>query len=153
MKYAEVTIHKEILHETMIEYCSRLFNGTPMKTTTTVIILFDDGTIVEAKECKCKILMGPLEFGTVIPMYFDINNKSVFSRSAQIFGITENILFEDKAVKDSKYNCRYYNMADNNDVFAITRIKSSDESPRFLVAYNSMFDQDHVIYLVNYILK
>ncbi len=151
--YAEITIHKELKRETMFEYFSRVINEHKPATTDTIIILFDDTTIVDVKKYdnKCKIKMGPIGFNTLSPIYFDIEKNTFIVSSLTIFTTT---LFSDKSnLKDSPYNCVYYTIC-GYDVFAICRIKSSDESPRFLVAYNdTYFEKDHVIHLVNYILS
>ena len=150
--YAEITIHKEAKRETMFEYFSRVINESKPETTDTIIILFDDTTIVDVKkyESKCIIKKGPNGFNTLSPIYFDIEKQTFFASYNTVFNTT---LFSCKSnLKDSPYNCIYYTSC-GVDVFGISRIKSSDESPRFLVAYNSMFDQNHVIHLVNYILS
>jgi hypothetical protein len=52
----------------------------------------------------------------------------------------------------SVYNCIYYK--NNNDVFAIIKIKSNEDKPRFLLAYDDeYFEKDDIIYLVNYIFS
>lgn len=151
--YAEITVHKELKHETMFEYLIRVINESKPKTTDTIIILFNDTSIVDVKkyENKCKIKMGQDGFNTLSPIYFDIEKKTFFASYNTVF---ETTLFSDKSnLKDSPYNCIYYTIR-GDDVFGISRIKSSDESPRFLVAYNDTFiEKDHVIYLVNYILS
>lgn len=148
--YAEITIHKEFKSETMLTFVSRVFAKIPRKTTNTIVILFDDGIVDATKKdtCDIKITMGV----ATIPIYFEINKKTYFSRHTQLFKPHKDKLFSEEV--ESTYNCSYYQLHDNADVFAITRIKSSDSSPRFLVAYNDThFEKSHVMYLVNYILK
>ena len=54
----------------------------------------------------------------------------------------------------SIYNMIYYNLINNNDVFAIVKIKSNEEKPRFLLEYDEeCFEKDDIIYLVNYIFS
>jgi len=149
--YAEITIHKELNPETMLSFVGRMVSKIPQKTTNTIVILFDDGIIVDATKTvvsDVKITMGT----TSTPVYFEIKKKTYFSRSTQLFKPHKDKLFSEEV--ESPYNCSYYQLQDNADVFAITRIKSSDASPRFLVAYNDThFEKKHVMYLAKHILK
>jgi hypothetical protein len=146
--YAEITIHKELKPETMADYFTRLINETKRKTKDTIIILFDDMTIVDAKNYTQCVDMERNGFNTLYPIYFDIEKKTFFAGYH-----TETNLFSDKSnLKDSPYNCIYYTSL-GEDVFAISRIKSSDESPRFVVAYKDTFEKKHVIHLVHSILS
>lgn len=149
IKYAEVTIHKA--HESMFEYFSRLLEMKPKKDT--IVLLFDDETIVDTKNCNAcniKITKGNVS----LILYFEIEKNIFFSASTQLFEIRKDTIFLNKDnLIYSEYNCCYYTLSNSNDVFALTRIKSSDESPRFLVAYSDCyFEKEHVISLVNYIL-
>ena len=42
----------------------------------------------------------------------------------------------------------------NNEFLAIVKIKSSEEKPRYLLAYDdTYFEKEHIIYFVNYIFS
>jgi len=146
--YAEITIHKEEVSESVLDYFNRVINELPKKTNDTIVILFDDGTIVDTKKCEDCV---KITRGHKFPIYFEIG-KSIFFK-ALLFE-TQPDTFVGKEVIDSIYNCNYYTLDYNIDAFAITRIKSSDKSPRFSVAYNdTYFEKSHVIYLVNSIIN
>ena len=73
-----------------------------------------------------------------------LNFKNIFNNNNNKF----------LTLQSSIYNSIYYSLVYNNDVFAIVRIKSSEEKPRFLLAYdNKYFEKNDVIYLVNYIFS
>jgi hypothetical protein len=47
-----------------------------------------------------------------------------------------------------------YETYDKIESFAVSRIKSNEEKPRFVIAYNeTIFDKSDIIYLINCIFK
>ena len=87
IKYAEITIIINTEKESILNYFNRLLLSDENTTTDndTIIILFDDGIICDVKkECKNKninIIMGPRSFKTNSPIYFEIKDKTFFSKS------------------------------------------------------------------------
>ena len=74
-----------------------------------------------------------------------LNFNSIFSNNKKYLTIKKEV---------SVYNIIYYNLIDNNDIFAIMKIKSNEEKPRYLLAYDDKyFEKDDIIYLVNYIFS
>lgn len=172
IKYAEITIIINTEKESILNYFNRLLlrNENVTNDNDIIIILFDDGIICDVKkECKntnTKLLkMGPTDYKTDIPIYFEIKNikdttETYFSKSPRedngklklnfnpIFANSQNFLKKEPSV----YNCIFER--GNNEVLAIVKIKSSEEKPRFLLAYDEEhFKKEHIIYFVNYIFS
>jgi hypothetical protein len=126
------------------------------------------------------IIIGPRGFQTNVPMYFEIEDikKTFFSKkprveyqqiflskspivnykilkldARQIFANSEIFLTSTK--EPSIYNSIYYmikniDTVENIDVLAISKIKSSEIKPRFLLAYDDeFFKKDNIIYFIN----
>ena len=171
MKYAEITIIINTEKETMSNYFNRLFLGNENKTTDndTIIILFDDGIICDVKKeyknTNTKLMeIGPRSFKTNSPIYFEITdkNETFFSKTPRedngelkldckpIFANNKKHITTKK--EPSVYNSIYER--GNNEVLSIVKIKSSEEKPRFLLAYDDIyFKKEHIIYFVNYIFS
>jgi len=168
MKYAEITIIINTEKETMINYFNRILLGNENETNDndTIIILFDDGIIYDVKkECKNKninIIMGPRSFKTNSPIYFEIKDKIFFSKTPTfgnnglrldckpIFANNKKHITTKK--ESSAYNCIFER--GNNELLAIVKIKSSEEKPRFLLAYDdTYFKKEDIIYFVNHIFS
>jgi hypothetical protein len=164
IKYAEITIIINTEKESILNYFNRLLLSDENTTTDndTIIILFDDGIICDVKkECKNKninIIMGPRSFKTNSPIYFEIKDKTFFSKSPTfghnglrldckpIFANNKKHITTKK--ESSVYNCIFEK--GNNELLAIVKIKSSEEKPRFLLAYDDeYFKKEHIIYFVN----
>ena len=174
IKYAEITIIINTEKETIINYFNRLLLGNENETNDndTIIILFDDGTIYDVKkECKntntnTKLLkMGPRSFKTNSPIYFEIKdkNETFFSKTPTV-DYNGNLKLDSKPIfannkkhtttkkEPSSYNSIF--KRGNNEVLAIVKIKSSEEKPRFLLAYDDeYFKKEHIIYFVNCIFS
>ena len=168
IKYAEITIIINTEKESILNYFNRLLLSDENTTTDndTIIILFDDGIICDVKkECKNKninIIMGPRSFKTNSPIYFEIKDKTFFSKSPTfghnglrldckpIFANNKKHITTKK--ESSVYNCIFER--GNNEVLSIVKIKSSKEKPRFLLAYDDeYFKKEHIIYFVNCIFS
>jgi hypothetical protein len=177
IKYAEITIIINTEKETILNYFNRLLLGVENETTDndTIIILFDDGIIYNVKkECTNKntnkntnIIMGPRSFNTNSPIYFEIKdkdtNETYFSKKPTV-DCNNNLRLNSKPIfannkkhittkkEPSSYNCIFER--GNNEVLSIVKIKSSEEKPRFLLAYDDeYFKKDNIIYFVNYIFS
>lgn len=175
IQYAEITIIINLEKETMMNYFYRLL-GNENKTNEddTIIILFEDETIYDVKkECansqKFSMEMGPIGFGTCLPLYFEIKDKNntFFSKTPThkngipsmdfkpIFANNKKHVTTKK--EPSVYNSIYYCnvvVSDTIDVLSLIRIKSSEEKPRFLIAYdNEYFEKEYIIYFIHYIFS
>lgn len=170
IKYAEITIIINTEKETMIDYFNRLIgNENKTNDNDTIIILFDDGIIIDVKKeyknTNTNIIMGPRSFKTNSPLYFEITNtnETYFSKSPTV-DYNGNLRLNSKPIfansqkflttkrESSAYNCIFER--GNTEVLSIVRIKSSEEKPRFLLAYDDeYFKKEHIIYFVNCIFS
>ena len=174
IKYAEITIIINTEKETMSNYLNRILLGNENTKTDndTIIILFDDGIIIDVKKeykntntntnTNTNLLkMGPRSFQTNSPIYFEIKdkNETFFSKTPTV-DYNGNLKLDSKAIfannkkhtttkkEPSSYNSIF--KRGNNEVLAIIKIKSSEEKPRFLLAYDDeYFKKEHIIYFVN----
>jgi hypothetical protein len=175
IKYAEITIIRNLEKETIFNYFNRILLGSENSTNDndTIIILFDDETVYDNKNKYTdknfsKLMkMGPSRAYSLVPMYFEIYSqfpKTFFSKSPYenkntgirtlnfkpIFANNKKHITTKK--ETSVYNCIFEK--GNNQVLAILRIKSNEEKPRFLLAYDDeSFEKDEIIYFVNYIFS
>ena len=171
IKYAEITIIINTEKESMTNYFNRLFLGNENSTTDndTIIILFDDGTISDVKkECKntnTNIIMGPRSFKTNLPIYFEIEdtNEIFFSKFPTV-DCDGNLRLDSKPIfannkkhittkkEPSGYNCIFERGI--NQVLSIVKIKSSEDKPRFLLAYDDeYFKKERIINFINCIFS
>ena len=163
IRYAEITIIRNLNEETILCYLNRLL-GNENKTTEqdTIILLFDDETICDCKNKNInkKIKIAPKDPYTNFPIYLITEDNGILffktpienngNRKLDFKKIFTNKKYLELTKVPSVYNCIYYK--NNNDVFAIIKIKSNEEKPRFLLAYDDeYFEKDDIIYLVNYI--
>ena len=171
IKYAEITIIINTEKESMSNYFNRLLLSNENKTTDndTIIILFDDGIIIDVKKeyknTNTNIIMGPRSFKTNLPLYFEIEdtNQTFFSKiptvdcngelrlnSKPIFGNNKKHTTTTK--EPSVYNSIFER--GNKQVLAIVKIKSSKDKPRFLLAYDDeYFEKESIICFVNNIFS
>jgi hypothetical protein len=170
IKYAEITIIINTEKETILNYFNRLIgNENKTNDNDTIIILFDDGIICDVKKeyknTNTNIIMGPRSFKTSSPIYFEITdkNETFFSKTPTV-DYNGNLKLDSKPIfannkkhtttkkEPSSYNSIFER--GNNEVLSIVRIKSSEEKPRFLLAYDDeYFKKEHIIYFVNYIFS
>jgi len=177
IRYAEITIIKNLKEESMLRYFNRtlLGNENSINDNDTIIILFDDETIYDTKPPH---LNKPFSMGIPsssfygYPIYFEIkdNNECFFLQRPSIIHelpkLNFNLIFSNNpkfsiSIKEpSIYNIIYYTILNKNknrgehEAFAIVKIKSNEEKPRFLLAYDEEnFNKNDIIYFVNYIFK
>jgi hypothetical protein len=168
IKYAEITIIINLEKESMINYFYKLLgNENKTNDNDTIIILFDDETIYDVKkECTNTKIHKLMEIGPnclrEMPYYFDLKNETFFyKRSIYINGeerlnlkpiFANNKKYITTKKEPSVFNSIYFLY--NTDVLAIVKIKSNEEKPRFLLAYDDeYFEKDNIIYFVNYIFS
>lgn len=167
MKYAEITIIRNIEQEDILRTFARYFGyENTTNDTDTIIITFDDGSICDTKDeyTDKKYKFGMIGHNHYFPIHFqkDEKNICIFYRETYIkdgvkFLNFKNVFKYNKNYEISRdssaYNLIYENI-NKKEVFAICRIKSSEENPRFLLAYDdTIFDKSDIIYVVDYIFK
>jgi hypothetical protein len=170
IKYAEITIIRNLQEESMLNYLNRLVLKNENKTNDndTIITLFDDGTVIDNKDeyVGKKITMGRTRrCDSKVPLYFHANSdETFFSKSPverdgvkyidfkKMFSNNHRFLTSEK--EPSVYNSIYHRLVDNRDVLAIVRIKSSEQKPRYLLAYDDEYlEKCDVVYLANYVFS
>lgn len=167
IKYAEVTIIRDLEKESFISYylVRKLLNRESRFTDNdTIIILFDDETIYDTNKyiIDKKIVFHESTINN-FPIWFDLNkDTSVFykyptetkdKKSLNFKPLTNN--YKNQHMIEwlpSFYNVIYE--CNGTDIFCILKMKSNEDKPRFLVAYDAnYFDKSDVTYLVNCMLK
>jgi len=170
IKYAEITIIINTEKESILNYFNRLLLGNENETNDndTIIILFDDGIICDVKKEYNTKLHNPIKMGPTslsryfpLPIYFEIEetNEIFFSKTPTvdcngILILNSNPIFaNNKKHTTTKKEPSVYNSIferGNNEVLSIVKIKSSEEKPRFLLAYDDeYFKKENIIYFVN----
>jgi hypothetical protein len=168
IKYAEITIVRNLEEENWFNYCKRMFgNENTVNDYDTIIILFEDGSIcdVNSEYVDKQFKMGSKVLHSVFPLYFSTKKGSLlFYKRPRvnpdgILTIDFKPIFKDdpKYIRLTKcasvYNAIYDNTA-NHDVFAIVKNGSNEKSPRYLLAYDdSYFEKSDIIYFVSCIFK
>ena len=168
IKYAEITIIRNLEEENIFRSLSRFIgyeNITNDKDT--IIISFDDGTICDTRDeyDDKKFEFSMLGHDHWFPIYFtvDYKLKTLFYKKPELKNGEKRLDFrkifkECKNYYSNQYEKSMYNMiyesALNIELFAICRINSNEEKPRFLLAYDgNWFDRSSIIYLVDRIFK
>jgi hypothetical protein len=168
IKYAEMTIVRNLEKESWLTYFKNLLGEEIITNNDTIIILFDDGTmmdIVEYKDTNEQFKMGPKSYRHNYPIYFTINNLlALFKEPTQMVGYGPNLFSYIEWKLDSKpifkdypnyntlkkepsiYNMIYENSTKTEDVFAIVKRKSN----LYLLAYDdSYFEKSDVVNLLH----
>lgn len=174
IKYIEATIIRNVEEETIFRSFSRFLGYENItKDYDTIILTFEDGSICDIKEhyVDKKFKFATRGYNTNFPIYFDLNGKTLFYKNPEIIDgksrLNFNNIFKNFTKKDlfnmkipSMYNAIYYMYDYKNttksevDIFAVIMIKSNEENPRYLIAYDeNIFDKTDVIYLINCIFK
>lgn len=168
IKYAEVTIIRNIEEENVFRTLSRYLGyENTSNDNDTIIMEFDDGTICDTKDeyIDKKFKFSVLGHDLWFPIYFKIDGKinSLFYKKPDLNNGQKSLDFR-KILKNYKnYNttsrvASEYNMIyetyDKIESFAVSRIKSNEEKPRFVIAYDeTIFDKSDIIYLTDCIFK
>lgn len=170
IKYAEITIVRNLEEESWLSYFKNLIGEENIITNNdTIIISFDDGTISDTKRelVDKQFNFGPKSYFQDYPIYFEKENKNntFFLKTPIIQRVTEpRNLFSYTVLKlDSKpilkdyknhntlkkepsiYNAIYY--TGTHEVLAIVKI---GKIFRYLLAYeDDYFDKSDLTYFVN----
>lgn len=167
-KYAEITVIKE--EESIFRTLSRFVGFCSVITENdTIIMTFDedcDGTVYNTKDEYMKTPDKKVEFSSVNyndnPVWFSTSKRTLFVKSFVEYNGEKRLNFNNMFANNRKYNsCKkipsiynviYYvnNICDTTDAFGIVRMQSSEEKPRFMIAYDDeIFDRSDILYLVH----
>jgi len=154
IKYAEVTIVRNLEKESWLTYFKNLIGEENIITKNdTIIILFDDGTVTDTSQYKDadeRFEMGPKSVYSTYPIYFNkINKNTLFLKPPRV---ENNVLKLDfKPIfkgypnyttlkkEPSIYNGIYE--SNNIDIFAVAKRASN----LYLVAYeDTYFDKSDI---------
>lgn len=161
IKYAEITIIRNIEEEHIFTTLTRYFGyENNCNDNDTIIINFDDGYICDIKdEYTDKKYIFTL-YSKQFPIYFEKNKKDTLFWKYSIDNILHvNTMFKNHKsykLESSIYNMIYYHYCRGikKDIFSILRIKSNEDKPRFILAYDDiLFDKSDIIYLTDCIFK
>jgi hypothetical protein len=172
IKYAEITIVRNLKEESWLNYFKNLIGDEDIITNNdTIIISFDDGTVSDTKinDANKQFEMGPKNHYNNYPMYFKKEDKDymAFLKPPTVEKVTEpRNLFSYTILKlDSRpifkdylnyntlkkepsiYNAIY--KSKDIDIFALAKIGPNF---KYLLAYDdSYFDKSDISYFINYI--
>lgn len=167
MKYANIFIIMN-LDECIIPQGLLNFLGfeSPYKKDT-IIIEFEDNTVCDINEIQKQhtFTFGKYNFNSIYPIFIGLSDskKTLFYKEPfdlnglkklkfDIFDSYKNFINYKKV--SSIYNAIYYEEETKDEVFAIVRVKSSEEKPRFVIAYDeNIFNKTNISTLVHYIFK
>ena len=168
IKHAEITISRNLEKETWICYYKRLLGEENIvNDNDTLIILFDDGTIIDIKSeyIDKQFETGPKSFQqNIYPIYFNKKGGNTIFLKHPIKENRINKLDFSSIFKDNKkyvgltkvasaYNV-IYNTYNDEDIFAIVKVSSNEIAPRYLLAYDdTYFERSDLIYFVSCIFK
>ena len=130
----------------------------------TIILSFDkDGFVCDTNDMEYKhIECGPCGLYSVFPTYFSIESKCFLMKTISLVDGVRKMNFSEIFKNNPKYKNNgiasiynvIYHSVENVDAFSIIKIKSSNKTPQFLIAYDDNYvNRDQIIYLVNYLLK
>ena len=165
IKYAEINTIINLKEGCIFYSAIRFFcNRNPVSEKEKKIVSFDDGTIHEIKSelVDDKFEMGPLGFHEVYPLFFRPPGKCLLMKRSSVFEdavdtsqlkdiFINDPLFLINSKEPSIYNVIYHNVHGVN-VFAMTKIYSSETTPTYLLAYDEdFFEKEDIIYFMNHI--
>lgn len=170
IKYVDITIiriyQEENILKTFYKTLNRLFNidDDIMNDNDTIIITFDDGMICDTKNeyiNKNYKFSNKAVINVLFPIYFTFNNNTLFYKNPLehedgIYYQNFESIFNNCSKYEfigSIFNVIYQD-ANKKEKFSIIRIQSTEDKPRFKLAYDdTLFDKSDIIYLVDCIFK
>ena len=168
IKYAEITIIRNVEEETIFETLNKYFGyENSVNDKDTIIMEFDDGTICDTRD---EYIDKKFEFSFLgndhwFPVYFKIEGTTgtLFYKNPNLKDCQKKLDFIKIMKKCKNYNTKsreasVYNMIyethDNKEILAIIKLKSNEDKPRFIIAYDiDILDRSNLIYLVDCIFK
>ena len=163
IKYAEVTIVRNLEQESWLTYFKHLIRDENIITNTdTIIILFDDGSVSDtiSKDVIERFEMGPKSVYSTYPMYFNkINKRTVFLKTPRVENNVLKLDFKPIFKDYPNYNTlkkepsiynAIYEESNNVDIFAVAKRTSN----LYLLAYDdSYFDKSDIVNLSSTFFK
>jgi hypothetical protein len=166
IKYVDITIIRNYNNENILNTLCRYIGYDiydKIRDDATVIAKFDDDTICDIKDeyidKKYKFSERALT-DLMFPSHFTFNNHTLFFRTPtkDKYGIYHQnfmCMFNDN--KDtfisSMFNVIYHDV-NRKEKFSIVRIQSTEEKPRFKLAYeDTLFNKCDIIYLIDCLFK
>lgn len=156
IKYAEVTIVRNLEQESWFTYFKNLIGEENIITDNdTIIILFDDGSVSDCKDENERFEMGPKSVYSTYPIYFNkINKDTVFLKTPRVekdvLKLDFKPIFKDYPnystlkKEPSIYNAIYE--SNDIDIFALIKRVSN----QYLLAYeDSYFEKSDIEYFVH----
>jgi hypothetical protein len=163
IKYAEITIIRNIKDESIFTTLTRYFgNENNCNENDIIIITFDDDYICDIRDeyIDKKYTFGIQGKHHKFPIYFKSNKKeTLFYKNPVDLKLNFNTIFKtykkykQYTIDRSVFNMIYHDTS-KQEMFSILRIKSNEETPRFMLAYDDiLFDNTDIIYLTDCIFK
>lgn len=164
IKYIRVNIIRNLEDEYIVTTITRYLGfETTLDNKDTIIITFDDNTICDTRD---EYIDKKYKFSnisstySVFPFWVELKNGTrLFYKEPKEMKLNFNKLFTNYEkyktykLESSKYNIIYYDNH-NTEIVGIVRIKSNDEKPQYLLAYDDKyFDRSDIIYLIECIFK
>jgi len=167
-KYAEVFIIRNIEEENIFRSIFRYIGYENISNENDIIIIkFDEETIYDTKVeyIDKKYMFGIKSMEHIFPIYFKFKTDKEYTlyyknpvekngvKKLDFKHIFINYkLFCNQKLQPSIYNTIYEDVF-KKEKFAIVRINSNEEKPRFILAYDNCFTKSDIIYLVDNIFK
>lgn len=164
IKYAEITIIRDLENESYSNYLKRLIGFEPYieNDNSQIIILFDDKNICDVKnEYIVKNIEFSASINSILPHFIKISktDRIIFYKNPETnfegkLRLNFNNIFKNynnfnsyKRIP-SYFNC-IYEIIGHGEIFAICKIQSNEEKPRYILAYDEYyFDRSDIIYLI-----
>lgn len=162
IKYAEITISRNLQEESWLSYFKNLIGEENIITNNdTIIISFDDGTITDTKSAFIDKLFefGHKTYQSIFPMYFKnpSKNSTLFLKQPTYrdgaLRMDFNNIFKDDpkytTVKKmpSVYNAIYHSVLTYKELFSLIK---NGNNHRYLLAYDDdYFDKSDIIYFIH----
>lgn len=172
IKYAEITIVRNLEKESWLSYFKNLAGQEDIITNNdTIIISFDDGSVSDTKDelIDKKFKFGPNGYRQDYPMYFEKEDKNntFFLKTPRLERVTEprglfsytvlkldsRVIFKDyKNHNTLKKEPSIYNVIYHTGVNEVLAIVKNGNNHRYVLAYNDdYFDKSDINYFVNII--
>jgi hypothetical protein len=170
IKYAEITIVRNLKEETWLSYFKNLMGEEKIITNNdTIIISFDDGTISDTKSdlLDKQFNFGPQSYPQDYPLYFEKEHKKniFFLKTPRVERVTEprnlfsytvlkldsRVIFKDyKNHNTLKKEPSIYNAIYHTGIHEVLAIIKNGKNHRYLLAYDDdYFDKSDINYFVD----
>ena len=161
IKYAEITIARNLEQENWFSYFKNLIGEENYTDKDTIVILFDDETIIDTKSVLVdkQFKFGNKIYQGVYPIYFKKQDLLFYYKEPSIkngfYSLNFSDIFKDepryKTLKKvpSVFNAIYCSIIERNELFALVK---NGHNHRYLLAYdNDSFEKADIIYLIHHL--